>query len=167
ARWQIDVDQALRHAERAAALGGLLDGLWGEVFARPEPERRPDVDEDLYGGFVGDADRARLHKLRALPPGELAAHRTAFDDPRLDELLLRYRARNFPATLDDDERARWQQHCAERLHEGAGGALTLAAFLARIDELAEAAMQRDDERAQSLLEALHDYAAAIAPEAHA
>ncbi|MCB1981384.1 MAG: exodeoxyribonuclease I, partial [Rhodoferax sp.] len=26
ARWQIDVDQALRHAERAAALGGLLDG---------------------------------------------------------------------------------------------------------------------------------------------
>ena len=45
--------------------------------------------------------------------------------------------------------------------------MTLAAFMARVDELADAAMQRDDERAQSLLEALHDYAATIAPEAHA
>ncbi|MBI3156537.1 MAG: exodeoxyribonuclease I [Burkholderiales bacterium] len=167
ARWQIDVDQALRHAERAAALGGLLDGLWGEVYARPGPELRPDVDEDLYGGFVGDADRARLQRLRALPPGDLAARQPAFDDARLGELLFRYRARNFPATLDDDGRARWQQHCAERLHAGAGGALTLAAFMARVDELAEAALQHDDERAQALLEALHDYAATIAPEAHA
>ncbi len=164
ARWRIDLDQAQRHAERAAALGGLLDGLWGEVFARPEPERRPDVDADLYGGFVGDADRARLQQLRALPPDDLAARLPAFDDPRLDELVFRYRARNFQSTLTDDERARWAEHCAARLHDGDGGALTLGAFMARIDELAEAAMQHDDERAQALLEALVDYAETVAPE---
>ncbi len=165
ARWQVDVDQALRHAERGAALGGLLDGLWPEVFARPEPARRPDVDEDLYGGFVGNADRALLQRLRGLSADELAASRPAFDDPRLDELFFRYRARNFPAMLDADERARWQAHCAERLHDGAGGALTLAAFTARVDELADAAIERDDERAQALLETLTDYAQSIAPEA--
>jgi exodeoxyribonuclease-1 len=84
-----------------------------------------------------------------------------FDDERLEELLFRYRARNFPVSLSDDERARWREHCAARLHEGAGGATTLAAFLARIDELAETA----DERGQALLEALVDYAEGIAPEA--
>jgi exodeoxyribonuclease-1 len=160
-RWRLDVDQALRHAGKAAALGGLLDGLWPEVFARPEPDRRPDVDEDLYGGFVGNADRGLLQRLRRLDGAALAERRPAFDDARLAELVFRYRARNFPDSLDEAEQARWQAHCTERLHEGAGGATTLAAFLARIDELAETA----DERGQALLEALVDYAEGIAPEA--
>jgi exodeoxyribonuclease-1 len=95
-----------------------------------------------------------------LPGDQLAGRRSGFDDPRLEELLFRYRARNFPDTLDDDERARWQRHCAERLHGGAGGALTLEAFFERIDTLAEEA----DERSQAILEALYDYAEGIAPE---
>lgn len=164
ARWRIDTDQALRHAEKAAALGGLLDGLWPEVFARPEAPAPRDVDEDLYGGFVGNADRGLLQRLRRLPPEQLAEREPAFDDPRLGELLFRYRARNFPATLSDDERARWLRHCAARLHEGADGATTLAAFMERVDQLAEQAAERDDERAQALLEALMDYAERIAPE---
>ena len=53
-----------------------------------------------------------------------------------------------------------QQHRVERLHGGAGGALTLAAFFERIDTLAESA----DERGQAILEALYDYAEGIAPE---
>ena len=67
--------------------------------------------------------------------------------------------------MTDEEQARWQQHRVERLHAGAGGGLTLAAFLERIDTLAEAAAERDDERAQAILEALVDYAEGIAPEA--
>jgi exodeoxyribonuclease-1 len=165
ARWALDVDQALRHAERAAAFGPTLDGLWAEVFARPLQAAVPDVDEDLYGGFVGNDDRRQLERLRGLAPELLATRRPAFDDGRLEELLFRYRARNFPATLDSQEMARWQQHCRERLHQGAGGGLTLAAFFERIDTLAEAAAESGDERAQALLEALYDYAEGIAPEA--
>jgi exodeoxyribonuclease-1 len=118
------------------------------------------VDEDLYGGFVGNADRGRLQRLRELPPEQLASRRTGFDDARLEELLFRYRARNFAATLSDDERERWEQHRAARLHGGAGGALTLQAFFDRIDALNESA----DERGQAILEALYDYAEQIAPE---
>ncbi|HPK33874.1 MAG TPA: exodeoxyribonuclease I, partial [Ottowia sp.] len=113
-------------------------------------------------GFVGDADRARLHKLRALPPGELAAHRTAFDDPRLDELLLRYRARNFPNTLSATEAAHWAEHRRARLIDGEGGALTVQALFDRIDTLAESA---DDERSQTVLEALYEWGEMMAPEA--
>ncbi len=160
ARWGLDIDQALRHAERAAAFGRTLDGLWAQVFARPKPATAPDVDEGLYGGFLGNQDRRTLQRLRELGADALAARRPAFEDPRLEELFFRYRARNFPHTLGDDERARWQRHCSERLHGGAGGGLTLAAFFERIDALAEGT----DERGQAILEALYDYAEGIAPE---
>jgi exodeoxyribonuclease-1 len=159
ARWGIDVAQALRHAEAAARQCAQLAALWPEVFRR-EPQTL-DVDEDLYGGFVGDADRRRLDALRALPPAQLATRQPTFDDARLDELVFRFRARNHPETLSDDERARWQAHRAARLHDGADGALTLAAYAERIDALQEA--HADDERAQEILGALVDYAESIAP----
>jgi len=162
-RWGLDVELAMRHAAIAAAYGRTLDGLWNEVFSRDDGNPR-DVDEDLYGGFIGNEDRRRLERLRVLDAEKLAAlvdgGRATFADPRLSELLFRYRARNFPATLNDEENERWLGHCAERLHDGAGGIMTLAAFFERIDELAETA----DERGQGILEALYDYAESIAPE---
>ena len=160
-RWALDVDAALRHAEHAAALGHTLDALWAQVFKRPEQAEVPDVDEDLYGGFVGNEDRRVLQRLRELTPAQLAHKRPALHDGRLEELLFRYRARNFADTLDAQEHQRWEAHRAARLHQGAGGALTLAAYFERIDTLAENA----DERGQALLEALYDYAEGIAPEA--
>jgi exodeoxyribonuclease I len=160
-RWGIDVERALRHAQTAAAFGRTLDRLWTQVFTRPPAAQPPDVDEDLYGGFVGNDDRRTLQRLLAMPPDQLAAARPAFDDPRLEELLFRYRARNFQPLLDADDRERWARHCRQRLHDGVGGGLTLQAYLDRIDELAEHA----DERGQAILEALVDHAESIAPDA--
>jgi exodeoxyribonuclease-1 len=159
-RWRIDLDQARRHADRAAAVAPAAAALWRELFARPA-EPAPDVDEDLYGGFVGDADRRALDRLRAAPASPRAP---AFEDPRLEELVFRWRARNFADTLDDDGRARWRAHRRARLHQGAGGSLTLAAYMERIDALAEQAFEREDERAQALLEALQDWGAELAPD---
>ena len=159
-RWNLDLDQALRHAEVAAGGVGALAGVWGEVFDRAPPAEAPDVDEDLYGGFIGNEDRRTLQRLRGLSPDAMAGKRPAFADERLEELFFRFRARNFPHTLDDAEQARWQQHCVARLHHGAGGALTLTAFFEQIDTLGEAA----DERGQDILGALYDYAEQIAPE---
>jgi exodeoxyribonuclease-1 len=164
AKWGLDLALAQQNAEHAAALGRSLDALWKPVFERAEAAGTPDVDEDLYNGFVGNEDRRLLQRLRELSPAALAAKRPAFDDGRLEELLFRYRARNFETTLTDAERARWLQHRADRLLHGHGGALTLAAYFERIDVLAEAAIERDDERAQQLLEQLVDYAEGIAPE---
>ena len=161
-RWGLDVAQNLRHAEVAlresAAWSG---GLWAEVFARPAPAQAPDVDEDLYGGFIGPADRRTLERLRKLPPDALAAKLPAFEDARLDELFFRYRARNFPDSLSVEDQQRWLQHCHARLHEGAAGYMTVAQFLDRIDQLSETA---EDERSQDLLGALVDWAEQIAPE---
>jgi exodeoxyribonuclease-1 len=157
-RFGIDVERALRHAEQARRLPAL-DALWHALFTRPEPAAPVDVDEDLYGGFVGDADRRTLERLRALAPEQLAARRVAFDDARLEELLFRCRARSHPHTLDAEEQQRWLAHRRARL-----SGEVLAAYHERIDVLAEAAEARGDERACELLGALVDYAEGIAPD---
>ena len=159
AKWGIDLAQALRHADSAARHAAQLAGMWPAIFERPAPARPPDVDEDLYGGFVGNDDRRMLQGLRGLDGAALATKRPAFADPRLDELLFRYRARNFPDSLSSAERSVWENHCAARLHEGQGGALTLADYFERIDLLSDGV----DERGETILGALYDYAEQIAP----
>lgn len=161
ARWGLDMAQGLRHAAWAAAHTADLEAMpWAAVFQRPAPAQAPDVDEDLYGGFIGQADRRTLERLRGLDGDALAGKQPAFDDARLEELFFRYRARNWPQTLDNAEQARWLQHCQQRLHGGAGGGLTLAQFFERIDQLSETA----DERGEAILADLYDHAEAIAPE---
>jgi len=160
-RWGIDRALALRHAEIARELPDM-NAIWNQVYARPK-EATPDVDEDLYGGFIGNADRRRLDHLRGLGPAELARARAGFDDARLEELLFRYRARNFPDTLSPDEMQRWEAHRAARLLEGEGGAFNVDRYFAQIDALSETA----DERGEHILGALYDYAEAIAPEVSA
>ena len=125
------------------------------------------MDEDLYGGFVGNGDRRKLTQLRALDGESLAQARTGFDDPRLEEVFFRYRARNFPDSLTAEENERWQAHRAARLIEGEGGWLTLEALFNRIDALSETLdtlSPEQAERAEAVLGALYDYASDIAPE---
>jgi exodeoxyribonuclease-1 len=162
-RFALDLDRAHRHARVAPTVAERLQAVWRDVYARPAADAVPDVDEDLYGGFIGNEDRRKLERLRRLAGEQLAGQRVAFEDGRLEELLFRYRARNFPDTLSAEEHARWVDHCAARLHEGAGGATTLAEFFDRIDQLNDEAEQRGDERAAEILGALYDYAEGIAP----
>ena len=158
-RWGLDLAAQWRNAERAAALPDM-SAIWPEVFNRPKDATATDIDEDLYGGFPSPDDRRRLERLRTLAPAQLAAARNSFDDARLEELVFRYRARNFPETLTEAEQARWLEHRAARLFDGADGARTIEQLFAQIDELSETA----DERGEELLGSLYDYAEAIAPE---
>ncbi len=157
-RWGLNLDAQLQNAALASGLPDM-SGIWPEVFQHPK-EATPDVDEDLYGGFIGNADRRRLNELRGLSGDKLASKRSAFDDPRLEELVFRYRARNFGAGLTPDERARWEEHRAARLFDGVEGARTIEGLFAEIDKLSETA----DELGEQILGALYDYAEMIAPE---
>jgi exodeoxyribonuclease-1 len=91
------------------------------VFAR-SVRPAPDVDEDLYGGFVSDKDRRRLLEFRALNVAQLKSMgdaRPTFDDPRLDVMVFRYCARNFPGTLTAQEALTWQAHLQASCSESA------------------------------------------------
>ena len=158
-RWGIDVAQHRAHAQLAAQ-GPDMAAVWAQVFKKPAAVEETDVDEDLYGGFVGNNDRRKLDAMRGETPARLAAMQAAFEDERLVELLFRYRARNFPETLNEVEMARWEEHRAARLFDGAGNARTVDQLFGEIDALSETA----DERAQEILGALYDYVEMIAPE---
>ncbi|WP_035056202.1 exodeoxyribonuclease I [Andreprevotia chitinilytica] len=161
-RWGIDFAVIDRHV---AALQAAPDmsAKWRDVYARDlEPLR--DVDQNLYGGFVGNDDRRLLTRLRSLSPEQLAQAKPDFADRRLAELLFHYRARNFPATLSEAENARWHQLRVERLFEGRDGYTTLEAYCEKIDQLAEDAGERGDERAEAILSVLYDYADLITPD---
>jgi exodeoxyribonuclease-1 len=129
-------NRALLEAHESRHPGALRDKL--REMAVAGDTARPgvaDVDEALYsGGFLPAPDRRRLDELLRLEPGALAVEAVAFEDPRLPELLFRYRARNYPQTLGSDERARWEAFRLARLEGEEGPGPGLEAFHADLEE---------------------------------
>src|SRR5690606_39850183 len=103
----IDPDLARSRAARLRAAGPALAEKLRQVYARAPERPAADPDGALYDRFFEDADRRRFAEVRSTPPQLLGARDFGFRDPRLPELLFRYRARNWPGTLDAAERQRW------------------------------------------------------------
>ncbi|HFQ4953908.1 TPA: exodeoxyribonuclease I [Vibrio vulnificus] len=78
-----------------------------------EFEKSHDVDTLLYDGFFSPTDKASMDIIRQTDPTHLAALDITFNDKRIEPLLFRYRARNYPWTLDENEQRRWANHCRE------------------------------------------------------
>ena len=149
ARLQLDLSTCLAHRERliAATAHGLNDKL-REVFQRAS-DLPPAADPELalYSGFLPDADKRLLAEVRATPPEQLGQRAFSFRDWRYPELLFRYRARNWPETLDSEERVRWDAFCRDRLTgHGSLTGLTLDAYFAEL-----AALRDDPARADKLV----------------
>jgi exodeoxyribonuclease-1 len=104
-----------------------------------------------------------MQRLLKTPPSELGAFPQVFDDTRLPEMLFRYRARNWPETLNEEERTRWEEYRQIRLLEADGGAsIILDDYLATLDRL-EADPQTPPEKLP-LIEQLLAWAEEVAPE---
>lgn len=129
----------------------------GDVFAGQAFATKTDVDAMLYGGgFFSDADKATMAQVRRSSPQELAQQRFFFEDERLQEMLLRYRARNYPETLDELEMQQWQAFRYQRLTNPACGAsITLETYQEKLEELF--IQYQDDERKAELLGELMDW----------
>ena len=135
-RLALDLERAQRHAARLRAHAGLAEKV-REVFRRATAAT-PAADPELalYDGFLPESDRALLAKVRGTPPEQLAATAFPFRDPRYPELLFRYRARNWPHTLDAAEQARWTAFRRARLTRATPlSTLTLDDYFARLDAL--------------------------------
>jgi len=129
----------------------------GKVFGPQEFEPKTDPDLMLYGGgFFSDADRNRMRKVHEAAPEELGGLHWAFEDQRLEEMLFRFRARNYPATLNAEEQGRWNELRRERLVNGAGGALGFDGLAEAIAQIRQE--QTLDEKQTALLGELEAYA---------
>ncbi|MEO6155287.1 MAG: exodeoxyribonuclease I, partial [Thermomonas sp.] len=107
----------------------------------------------LYDGFISDADKRVFASVRSTPPHLLAKQVFGFRDTRLPELLLRYRARNWPDSLLPAEHAHWNEYRHSRLTVDSGlSELTLEQSREQIAELRVA--HAGDGSKQILLDAL-------------
>ena len=148
-RIAIDPERCAAHAELLAGADGFVRRIV-QAYGRPESEAVGDVDTALYAGFLSNADRRLCEQVRGRSPEALAGWQPGFEDPRLPELLFRYRARNWPETLDADERRRWLEHCRDRLR-GGDGYLSLEDYEAAIAARRDGAGPELEERLDALM----------------
>jgi exodeoxyribonuclease-1 len=117
------------------------------------------VDERLYEKFFDAADKQAMRAVRAAKPEELGQLADNFHDERLKSLLPLYKARNYPSSLDSEERAAWDSFCSQRLFDDGPGS-RLAKYFARLSELADGKLSGQQ---QYLLEELQLYGQSIVP----
>ncbi len=75
-----------------------------------------DPDFQLYDGFVHEVDKTKQRAVRASDKNELADLNLNFTDERLEELLLRYKSRNFPESLNEGEHNMWEVYRKNELY---------------------------------------------------
>lgn len=93
-----------------------------------------DAEGKLYDGFVSDRDKLRVETVRNADRETIGTIKPTFDDARLSELFVHYKARQFPQSLDDTERNAYELYRSERLRRQAGR------FMAELQTV----MKRDD-----------------------
>jgi exodeoxyribonuclease-1 len=134
-RLQIDLELCRQHwklINTAVGQGALLNTL-RDVYTHNNFAKPADPECMLYQGFFNYHEKQTMADVRLADEGQLSSPSFEFDDPRLDELLFRYRARNFPQSLSSEEQERWQHFCFERLTDpDAGGAIILEDYFERI-----------------------------------
>ena len=155
-RLNIDPERILRHAQQIHAAGPALAEKIRRVFARESAFPSADVDAALYEGFFAESDKRLLRQIRSTPPHLLTQATYSFRDPRLPEMLFRYRARNWPEHLLPHEYADWNRYRQQRLLTDAGlSELTLAQYHAEIAELRH--VHADAPQTLQLLEQLDNW----------
>jgi exodeoxyribonuclease-1 len=106
-RLKIDREKVKANLKYLNENRGLVDKMTAAWNARPEFKTVHDVEGKLYDSFAPDADKPRIKAVSKMTANELADFNPAFVDERLDELLFRYKARNFPTSLADAEKKKW------------------------------------------------------------
>ena len=109
--WQrIGLDLATIEANKAALVAhpDFAEKIRELYENKPEYKVLPDPEAKLYDSFVNDSDRLRIESVRSADEQKLADFHPEFQDERLPELLVHYKARSFPRSLSKDERAAWE-----------------------------------------------------------
>ena len=138
----------LQHPEFAARVAKIL-------LKKPEYPSSPEAETKLYDGFISSKDKLRSEAVRNLSSQEIGSFKPQFDDKRLQDMFVRYKARNFPRLLTSDERVEYEEWRAEYLKRQIPG------FFKELE--AQAKRELDDHQ-QYIIEELKLWLESIMPE---
>ena len=160
--WALDLDLMQSHLKFLRDNPELINKLVAVFDTAHEPQATSDPDLMIYsGGFFSSNDKSEMNKIRGANEHELAASEFSFQDARLAEMLFRYKARNYPNTLSEEEHGKWEQHCAERILNADSVYMNVQQFSNRLLELSQNTELTAHD--QAVLQDLQYYAESIIP----
>ena len=117
-----------------------------------------DPDFALYsGGFISDSDRQILNNIVDSHPNNLDTQHWQFTDSRLEKLVFRFRARNYPQTLSDADMVKWQRHREYRLTDpNSPASIKMNEYMMQLEQLAQ--QHHNNPQKQAIIRALFQYA---------
>ena len=89
------------------------------LASKPEFPPAIDAESALYEGFLDDRDKLNFMAVRNNGAEDLRNFRPKVNDPRLGELILHYKAKNYPSSLNEDEIQQWETYRLARLNRQA------------------------------------------------
>lgn len=150
-RWGVDWQQIETHKQKLTNDISLIQRL-EEMYSRNRELGKMDADSALYGGFISNEDRKLCNQVLSSSPEKLATWTPQFKSTRLQTLYPRYRARNWPETLNEKEQKQWQAFCQARLIDGEFDCtLTAEQFQQRLEELALEDLSEREQKALNQL----------------
>lgn len=153
--WQkvsLNLETIEKHKAALLAVPHFAENIRSAFENKPEFKKSADPEAQLYDGFLNDRDHLRVETVRNASERELTEFNPEFTDERLPNLLLHYKARNFPRTLNEDEMKSWETWRAAHLN------MQLPHYIKALQQLA--ATTTDDKK-QFLLQELQLWAESI------
>jgi len=157
-RLGIDLKLCLECAAQIRSSANQITNKLTQLYKEKTFESITNPDHALYsGGFFNSSDKNKMEEIRATSWSDLAESNYQFSDPRLEEILFRYRARNSIESLTEQEEKRWKAFCKESLfNKESGSSLVYSEYSEIMEE-----MRSDESRDQNLLDQLDAYVARI------
>jgi len=150
----LDPQRCAKHAEKLIRILPQIRNKVMDVFKPYQPGADTDPDHMIYsGGFFSSHDRRLMDKISRAHASKLTQQDWPFKDPRLPEMLFRFRARNFPDTLSVKESELWQEQRLMRLARPADDRqLNTETYKLAISDARQTCLE--DGRAQNILDHL-------------
>ena len=127
----LDKETIEKNLKALLAHPDFIERMRSENEERPEFPPAIDSESALYDGFLDEPDRNACRAVASATANDLADFHPDFHDPRLADLLLHYKARNFENSLSESEHTAWEQYRVDRIKAQANN------YIKRIQELAE------------------------------
>ncbi|QIQ22112.1 exodeoxyribonuclease I [Zophobihabitans entericus] len=150
-RLGIDRDACLQNLQLLKDNQAYIQDKITELFSQPEEyPTKTDVDGQLYDGFFDNQAKSVCQTIRTTNPEQLSSLNLSFTDQRLKALFFRYKARNYPQSLNDLEQKQWQAYRADKLNQQ-----YVHDYILELENKLEANIGKDDKVA--LLKDLYNY----------